>query len=79
MGRKRQRGEEIKKTKEAFKQKTIETRRWVCRGGGGGEPEDEMKRKQGGDNGTEGERLVQADLAKRGCLDMEIHCGSMNV
>lgn len=42
-----------------------------CARGGGGEPEDEMKRKRGGDNGTEGERLVRADLAKRCCLDME--------
>lgn len=53
----------------------------MCKGvsGGGEEPENEMKRKRGGDNGTESERLVQADLAKSGCLDMEIHCGSMNV
>lgn len=65
---------ERKKTKEAFSERGLKQKGGCERGGarerrGGGEkPEEDMKRTEGSDNGTDGEVLVQADLAERAPL-----------
>lgn len=56
-------------TKEDWSKKVGVSGEVLERGRGGTEkPEEDMKRTEGSDNGTDGEVLVQADLAERAPL-----------